>query len=85
MAEAFKVNSSHVAGDPDSLIDIFKSLEANKQCEASKSDVGPRPDSVEASGAFPAHDHPDHAKNHSEASNSVVSSRLPFFSALALG
>lgn len=78
MVEAFKLNSSSVAGDPDSLIDIFKSLEANKQCESSRSDVGSRPDSVEASSTLSAQD-AAHAKNHSEASKSKVNSPTYLF------
>ncbi|XP_014622405.1 small glutamine-rich tetratricopeptide repeat-containing protein alpha-like isoform X5 [Glycine soja] len=73
LAEAFKLNSSPVAGDDvksDSLIDIFKSLEANKQCETSKSDVGPLPDSADASSSFLG-ENPARGKNHSEASKST--------------
>ncbi|XP_061341949.1 uncharacterized protein LOC133288247 isoform X2 [Gastrolobium bilobum] len=74
LAEAFKLNSSPVTGDPekyDSLIDMFKSLEeANKQCETSKSDVGPQPDSVDASSSFSAQN-PAHTKNNPEASKST--------------
>uniref|UniRef100_I1LW72 SGTA homodimerisation domain-containing protein n=1 Tax=Glycine max TaxID=3847 RepID=I1LW72_SOYBN len=73
LAEAFKLNQSPVAGDDvksDSLIDIFKSLEAKKQCEPSKSDVGPQPDSVDASSSFSG-ENPARGKNHSEASKST--------------
>ncbi|KAG4969927.1 hypothetical protein JHK82_035622 [Glycine max] len=83
LAEAFKLNQSPVAGDDvksDSLIDIFKSLEAKKQCEPSKSDVGPQPDSVDASSSFSG-ENPARGKNHSEASKSTSSSEcLLFFS-----
>ena len=88
MAEAFKLNSSPVAGDDvksDSLIDIFKSLEANKQCEPSKADVGPQPDSVDASSSFSG-ENPARGKNHSEASKSTVNSLHTYLlMALALG
>ncbi|KAK7385196.1 hypothetical protein VNO78_30909 [Psophocarpus tetragonolobus] len=73
LAEAFKLNSSPVAGDDvksDSLIDIFKSLEASKQSETSKPDVGPPPDSPAASSSFSG-ENPAHSKNHSEASKST--------------
>ncbi|XP_020238249.1 uncharacterized protein LOC109817422 [Cajanus cajan] len=74
LTEAFKLNSSPVAGDTvktDSLIDIFKSLEANKQCETSKSDVGPRPDSAAAASSSFSGENPACVKNHSEASKST--------------
>jgi hypothetical protein len=64
LVEAFKINSSSsVTGDPDSLIDIFKSFDANKQCERSRSD------SVKASSSAPSA--PD-------ASKSMVNSHFPF-------
>ncbi|KAK7301360.1 hypothetical protein RJT34_12223 [Clitoria ternatea] len=77
LAEAFKLNSSHVDGDSvksDSLIDIFKSLEANKQCETSKSDVGHQLDSATASSSFSGED-TTHARNNSKASKSVDEDR----------
>ncbi|XP_027331747.1 small glutamine-rich tetratricopeptide repeat-containing protein isoform X2 [Abrus precatorius] len=73
LVEAFRLNSSPVNGDPvkpDSLIDIFKSLEANKQCETSKSDIGPQPDSVATSSSLSG-ENPAHAENHSQASKSM--------------
>ncbi|KAL9315688.1 hypothetical protein ACSQ67_016689 [Phaseolus vulgaris] len=53
LTEAFKLNSSSVAGDDvksDSLIDMFKSLEANKKSETRKSDT--RRNSANASSSF---------------------------------
>ncbi|TKY56157.1 small glutamine-rich tetratricopeptide repeat-containing protein 2 isoform X4 [Spatholobus suberectus] len=73
LAEAFKLNSSPVAGEPvkpDSLIDIFKSLEANKQCETSKLDVSPQPDYAAASSSFSG-ENPARVKNHSEGDDST--------------
>ncbi|KAL2317799.1 hypothetical protein Fmac_031675 [Flemingia macrophylla] len=73
LTEAFKLNTSLLAGDTvqfDSLIDIFKSLEANKICDASKSDVGPPRDSAAAASSSFSRD-PVRGKNHSEASKSV--------------
>ncbi|KAK2399493.1 hypothetical protein P8452_06672 [Trifolium repens] len=59
LVEAFKINSSSsVTGDPDSLIDIFKSFDANKQCERSRSD------SVKASSSAPSA--PDASKSMDE-------------------
>lgn len=80
MAEAFKLNSSPVDGDSksDSLIDMFESLEANKQCETTKPDIGP----VDAS-SFSAQN-PARAENHSEASKSRVNSHFPFSSFILL-
>ncbi|KAK7321016.1 hypothetical protein VNO77_31081 [Canavalia gladiata] len=72
LEEAFRLNSSPMNGDPtksDSLIDIFKSLEANKQCETSMLDTVPQPDSVAALSLFSAENHA-REKNHSEASKS---------------
>ncbi|RDX71702.1 Small glutamine-rich tetratricopeptide repeat-containing protein alpha, partial [Mucuna pruriens] len=65
LAEAFKLNSSPVVGDhvkSDSLIDIFKSLEANKQCETSNA--------AAASSSFSG-ENPARGKNHSEALKST--------------
>lgn len=73
LAEAFKLNSFPGTGDHDSLIQIFKSIEANKQCETSQSDVAPQP--VDASSSFFS----ANAQNHSGTSKSMVNSRLPLF------
>ncbi|KAE9605857.1 putative tetratricopeptide repeat-containing domain, acetyltransferase A, auxiliary subunit [Lupinus albus] len=55
LAEAFKLNN-HETGDhanPDSLIDLFKSLDTNKQCETIKPDIAhpQQPHSVDAAAA----------------------------------
>ncbi|XP_072055600.1 uncharacterized protein [Arachis hypogaea] len=62
LAEAFKLNSSGVDGDPqsDSLIDMFKSLEARKQRETIKSDPSP----MDASSSFSDHNPSSFAQNH---------------------
>lgn len=56
LTEVFKLHSfpRDDRAKSDSLVDIFKSLESNKQCEASKSDVGNQPDDMDASGSFTA-------------------------------
>ncbi|XP_022638023.1 small glutamine-rich tetratricopeptide repeat-containing protein alpha isoform X3 [Vigna radiata var. radiata] len=57
LTEAFKLNSSSVDGDDgksESLIDIFKSLEANKQNETRKSDVDTQWNCANASSSFSA-------------------------------
>ncbi|MED6170528.1 hypothetical protein PIB30_031870 [Stylosanthes scabra] len=68
LAEAFKLNSSGVDGDQesDSLIDMFKSLEARKQCETIKSDPSP----MDASSSFSDRNPSSLAQNHTEASDS---------------
>lgn len=76
LVEAFKLDYVSFAREPDSLIDLFKSLEANKQCESSRSDVCPPPDSVEASSSL-SDQNAAHAKNHSEASKTKVNFPLP--------
>ena len=68
MTEAFRLNSFPVSGydvTSDSLIDIFKSLEANKKNETRESDVD------NASSSF-AGENPARGMNHSEASKSTV-------------
>ncbi|KAK7373151.1 hypothetical protein VNO80_06549 [Phaseolus coccineus] len=72
LTEAFKLNSSSVAGDDvksDSLIDMFKSLEANKKNETRKSDT--RWNYANASSSFSG-ENPARGMKHSEASNSTV-------------
>lgn len=74
LTEAFKLNSSPVDGDDgksDSLIDIFKSLEANKQNETRKSDVDTPWNCANASSSFSG-ENPARGMNHSEASKSTV-------------
>ncbi|XP_054795449.1 uncharacterized protein LOC129300871 [Prosopis cineraria] len=67
LTEVFKLNTSptDVHTKSVSLIDIFKSLESNKQCEAGQSDDGKQPDDMDASGSFSAHN-ADHTQKHSE-------------------
>ncbi|KAL1308965.1 heat-shock protein cognate (HSC) co-chaperone sgt12 isoform X3 [Arachis hypogaea] len=62
LAEAFKLNCAGVDGDPqsDSLIDMFKSLEARKQRETIKSDPSP----MDASSSFSDHNPSSFAQNH---------------------
>lgn len=63
MVEAFKINNSaSVTGEPDSLIDIFKSFDANKQCERSRLDSMKASSSVSAQNAADAKTHPDESK-----------------------
>ncbi|XP_047149347.1 small glutamine-rich tetratricopeptide repeat-containing protein alpha isoform X2 [Vigna umbellata] len=74
LTEAFKLNSSSVDGDDgtsESLIDIFKSLEANKQNETRKSDVDTQWNCANASSSFSG-ENPARGMNHSEASKSTV-------------
>lgn len=55
LVEAFKINNSaSVTGEPDSLIDIFKSFDANKQCERSRLDSMKASSSVSAQNAAAA-------------------------------
>ncbi|KAI9106712.1 hypothetical protein K1719_022240 [Acacia pycnantha] len=67
LTEVFKLNTSptDVHAKSVSLVDIFKSLESSKQCEASQSDVGKQPDDMDASGSFSSHN-ADHRQKHSE-------------------
>ncbi|XP_019460585.1 PREDICTED: small glutamine-rich tetratricopeptide repeat-containing protein-like isoform X2 [Lupinus angustifolius] len=77
LAEAFKLNN-HESDDhanPDSLIDLFKSLDANNQCETIKPDIAPpqQPHSVDAAAASSSSfspQNPAQTQNRSEAPKS---------------
>lgn len=72
LVEAFRINSSSVTGEPDSLIDIFKSFDANKQCGVSRSDC------MKASSSSLSGQNASDDKSHPEASESMVNSYFPF-------
>lgn len=77
LVEAFKINSSSGSDEPDSLIDIFKSFDANKQCKVS------REDSLKASSSLSGQNAVD-AKTHPQASISMVNSYCLFVFSLLL-
>ena len=73
LVEAFKINNSaSVTGEPDSLIDIFKSFDANRQCERS------RLDSMKASSSVSAQNAAADAKTRPDESKPMVISHLSF-------
>jgi hypothetical protein len=74
LVEAFKINNSaSVTGEPDSLIDIFKSFDANNQCERSRLDSMKASSSVSAQNAAAAD-----AKTRPEESKPMVISHFSF-------
>ena len=73
MVEAFKINNSaSVTGEPDSLIDIFNSFDANNHCERS------RLDSMKASSSVSAQNAAADAKTRPEESKPMVISHFSF-------
>ncbi|CAI8605543.1 unnamed protein product [Vicia faba] len=66
LVEAFRINSSSVSGEPDSLVDIFKSFDGNKQCEVGRVDSMKASSSLSDQNAAGDKDHPEASESMDE-------------------